>query len=85
MLSGPQYKRIAADLRAQIQDGEFGPGDLLPGELPLSKRYGVSRHTAQCALDVLEAAGLVVRVHGRGRMVKPKTSPDDPVASVDVR
>ncbi|MFI0350382.1 GntR family transcriptional regulator [Actinomadura sp. 9N407] len=80
-----RYQRIAADLRARIEDGDFLPGDLLPGEVRIGKRYGVSRHTAQRALVELEKAGLVECVHGQGRFVRRKTSPDDPQASVDVR
>jgi DNA-binding GntR family transcriptional regulator len=80
-----RYQRIAADLRARIEGGDFLPGDLLPGEVRIGERYGVSRHTAQRALVELEKAGLVECVHGRGRFVRRKTSPDDPQASVDVR
>jgi DNA-binding GntR family transcriptional regulator len=84
-LVGTVYQRIAGELRARIDAGEYQPGDRLPGELRISERYGVSRHTAQRALVELEKLGLVVCVHGRGRFVRAKTSPDDPSASVDVR
>jgi DNA-binding GntR family transcriptional regulator len=83
--TGAQYQRIAAELRSRIETGEFGPGDVLPGELRISRRYGVSRYTAQRALTELERADLVMCVAGWGRIVGPKTSPDDPGASVDVR
>lgn len=80
-----RYHRVVADLRSAIEGGELRPGDWLPGEKRLTKRYGVSRYTAQRALAELEGAGLVERVVGRGRRVKHKTSPDDPPTSVDVR
>ncbi|WP_395110278.1 GntR family transcriptional regulator [Actinomadura sp. SCN-SB] len=85
VVGGPQYQRIAAQLRAQIDGGAFRAGEVLPGELRISECYGVSRQTAQRALVELERAGLVVCVRGRGRIVRSKTSPDDPGASVDVR
>ncbi|GLZ07966.1 hypothetical protein Acsp03_54320 [Actinomadura sp. NBRC 104412] len=84
-VAGAQYQRIAARLRAEIESGGLQSGELLPGELRVSERFGVSRYTAQRALVELERAGLVVCVWGRGRVVTSKTSPDDPGASVDVR
>jgi GntR family transcriptional regulator len=46
---------------------------LLPTELQLSRRFGVSRVTARQALGVLERGGLVSRQRGRGTTVsRPK-------------
>ncbi|SFN48051.1 regulatory protein, gntR family [Actinomadura madurae] len=61
---------IAANLCHQIKAGHFRPGDALPSEAQLSRRYGVSRFTARAALIALEAAGLVTCVHGKGRYVR---------------
>lgn len=61
---------IAANLRHQIENGRFQPGDALPSEAQLSRRYGVSRSTARTALITLETAGLVTCVHGKGRYVR---------------
>lgn len=66
----PQYRRIAAELRAQIERGELGPGDALPSEATLMERHGVSRGTARQALGALEGAGLVESKHGKGRFVR---------------
>ncbi|MFG2089649.1 GntR family transcriptional regulator [Spirillospora sp. NPDC048824] len=63
-------EHIAADLRHQIETGHFQPGDALPSEAQISRRYGVSRSTARAALIALEAAGLVTCVHGKGRYVR---------------
>jgi DNA-binding GntR family transcriptional regulator len=68
----PQYQRIAAELRAQIESGELAPGDLLPSESALVERYGVARGTARQALAALAGAGLTVSVQGKGRYVKPQ-------------
>jgi len=69
--------RTATPLYAQVRsalerDIEFGmrPGDALPPEPELEKRFGVSRITVRRALDDLVAAGLVVRQQGRGTFVR---------------
>ncbi|NKZ04350.1 GntR family transcriptional regulator [Actinomadura latina] len=69
---GPTYERIAADLRALIENGSLPVGSLLPSESRICERYGVARFTVRRALEQLEAAGLVECVHGRGRFVLPR-------------
>lgn len=66
----PEYRRMAAELRAAIESGELRPGDALPSEAALVERYGVARGTARHALAELEGAGLVESVHGKGRFVR---------------
>lgn len=66
----PQYRTIAAELRAMVESGQLRPGDALPSESALAERYGVSRGTARHALAELEGAGLVEPVHGKGRFVR---------------
>ena len=66
----PQYKRIAADLRTQIESGDLRPGDPLPSESQLAEQYATARGTARHALAELEGAGLVESVHGKGRFVR---------------
>lgn len=63
------YRRIAEDLREQISSGELATGQRVPSEAELMRRYGVSRGTARQGLALLEAAGLVRAVHGKGRFV----------------
>lgn len=65
-----KYERIADDLRQKIQAGELRPGDQLPGEQVLRAEYKVSLPVVRQALDVLEAEGLVDRIHGRGTWVR---------------
>ncbi len=60
------YGRIAAVLRERIESGEFSAGQPLPSEARLLKEHGVSRGTVRRAYAHLEAAGLVVPVHGKG-------------------
>jgi DNA-binding GntR family transcriptional regulator len=66
------YRRIAEDLRRQITSGELAPGQRVPSEAELMRRYGVSRGTARQGLALLEAAGLMTAVHGKGRFVDVK-------------
>lgn len=70
----PQYRTMAAELRARIESGELTPGDPLPSESALADRHGVARGTARHALAELEGAGLVEAVHGKGRFVRAADS-----------
>lgn len=58
------------DLLGKISSGEYAPGDLLPGELDLCEKKGVSRTTVRQALNVLENEGFIERQRGRGTYVK---------------
>lgn len=64
------YRRIAAELRQEIEHGAHTAGGRLPSEMELARSYGVSRETARRALTELQAAGLVTVVHGKGRFVR---------------
>ena len=76
--TAPQYRKIAADLRADITTGALQPGDALPSEATLMDRYQVARGTARQALAELEGAGLIESIHGKGRYVRPaKRTPAD--------
>lgn len=66
----PKYQRIASELRGQIRDGTYAPGDKLPGESTLIERFGVTRVTLRQALGVLRAEGLVEARHGIGTFVR---------------
>lgn len=70
----PAYKRVAADLRAKIEAGDYGPGSALPSERTLTETYGVSRPTIREALGLLRTEGVVTIEHGRGVFVRPPTT-----------
>ncbi|MES0832248.1 GntR family transcriptional regulator [Nocardiopsis tropica] len=55
--------------------GDLAPGGTLPSEAALVRQYDVSRGTARQALSALEATGLVIAVHGRGRFVQGPETP----------
>jgi GntR family transcriptional regulator len=66
----PPSRRIADELRASIQGGEFADGSRLPSERDLATRYGTARNTAREALSILQSEGLAVAHHGRGVFVR---------------
>ena len=63
-------RRIASDLRAAIERGEYLAGHQLPSGSTLMARYGVARQTVQNAFDLLRAEGLVITRAGAGVFVK---------------
>ncbi|MFJ8982580.1 GntR family transcriptional regulator [Streptomyces sp. NPDC102282] len=65
----PKYQRIADDLKAAIETGEYGPGDRLPGESALAAQYEVATLTARQALKILRTEGLVETKRGAGARV----------------
>jgi GntR family transcriptional regulator len=69
---GSPSRRIAADLRAAIQAGEYRPGHQLPSTSALMKRYDVARQTVQNAFDILHSEGLTVGRPGAGVFVRER-------------
>lgn len=65
----PLYFQLAEVLEAEIQNGRWGPGVLLPSEPILCDRFGLSRPTVRQALERLEQAGLLERHQGKGTFV----------------
>jgi GntR family transcriptional regulator len=62
-------RKIADDIRTQIEDGTLTPGSEAPGENEIIKQYDVSRTTARAALAILKAEGLIEARQGvRGRI-----------------
>jgi GntR family transcriptional regulator, phosphonate transport system regulatory protein len=60
------YRRIEAALVADIARGPNKPGDRLPSEGELARRFGVNRHTVRHAISGLVQRGLVRVERGRG-------------------
>ncbi|MEU5434708.1 winged helix-turn-helix domain-containing protein [Streptomyces sp. NPDC020719] len=77
----PRYRSVADDLRRQIRDGRLTPGDLLPKQQQLQRRYGVGRGTVQSALQVLRDEGLIEEgVPGRAARVANQMANLQPLA-----
>ena len=66
----PQYKQIYEDLRSQIAEGIYIPGDLLPSENELCLRFKVARLTVRRSLEQLVSDGFIIRHQGKGSIVK---------------
>jgi len=64
------YLTVKDEIEELIVKGTFKPGDQLPSEYDLSKKYGVSRMTLREALRALEEEGLVAKKQGLGTFVK---------------
>jgi GntR family transcriptional regulator len=67
----PLHVQLQQALKAQIEEGAWGAGGLVPGEPELCQAYGVSRTTVRQALNELAREGLVRRERGRGTFVTP--------------
>lgn len=65
----PIWRSIRDSLSRDIANGAYRPGDKLPTEAALAKRFGVNRHTVRRALAALAEAGLVHSRRGAGVFV----------------
>jgi GntR family transcriptional regulator len=63
----PLWAAVRDDLESRIRTGDFD--DAFPGELELSKQYGVSRSTIRAALTPLRSNGMVTAQPGRPSQV----------------
>jgi GntR family transcriptional regulator len=62
----PRYSLVAKLLAEQIRQGALEPGDRLPSERELGRRFGASRVTIRRALAVLREQGLIEPSGARG-------------------
>jgi GntR family transcriptional regulator len=75
MMAEPMYRRIAQDLRQQIESGALPPGEKLPSELELRDKYEASRNTIRDAIKWLISRTLVETRPGQGTFVIRRLSP----------
>lgn len=68
----PKYFSLMEQLKSDILSGTIHPGDKLPSENELSRKYSLSRHTVRKALGLLEQDGYVEAFHGRGTFCSEK-------------
>ncbi|HBY06633.1 MAG TPA: GntR family transcriptional regulator [Chloroflexi bacterium] len=69
--SEPAYAQLANIIQRQISEGAFRPGDQLPSEAQLCRRYGISPMTVRRSINLLADQGVVNTAQGRGTFVKP--------------
>ncbi len=66
----PAYAQLANIIRRLIAEGAFRPGDQLPSEAQLCRRYGISPMTVRRSINMLADEGLISTAQGRGTFVK---------------
>ena len=66
----PLYLQLSDDIERRIDNGEFQPGDRLPGDFALSREYGISVITARAAMRVLIDKLKIIRYPGKGTFVR---------------
>ncbi len=64
-----RYLDIYEEIKNNIIEGKYRPGEKLPSENDFCKIYGASRGTVRRALDLLAEEGLVNSLHGKGVFV----------------
>ena len=75
----PSYVQVADDLRSAIEKGEYQPGQRLPSGRTLAETYRVALNTAQRAVDLLKAEGVLVSYPPRGVFVRSPQGDNEPV------
>jgi GntR family transcriptional regulator, arabinose operon transcriptional repressor len=75
-LQVPKYQQIIDTIKTDILSGRYQPGQKLPSEAGLLKRFGTSRITIGRALRELQQAGLIQRRPGSGTYVASASSDD---------
>ena len=66
----PLWRQIARQIEQDIRSQVLRPGDKLPTEWELTRRFGVNRHTVRRALAALAESGAVRAEQGRGTFVQ---------------
>ncbi len=69
----PLYLQIKGLLEKSLEAREWRPGEAIPSEIDLARRYGVSQGTVRKAIDALAGDNLVVRRQGKGTFVATHT------------
>jgi GntR family transcriptional regulator len=70
----PIYAQVARTLQAQIEDGTYRPGTVLPSESQLMDQFGASRATVVRGLNMLKHDGWIESQQGRGYFVRGRPS-----------
>ena len=71
----PLYQQIKGLITRGLETGQWKPGDMIPSEIELAARFGVSQGTVRKAVDELAAEHLLVRRQGKGTFVASHTEP----------
>jgi len=74
-VANKKFHEIFEKLREDISSGRYKPGDRLPSEGELTRRFDVSRMTVIRAMQELKLHGFVSRKVGSGTFVAAKSDP----------
>lgn len=66
---GPLYKEVRRQILDGVAKGLWAPGDRLPSETELAKRFGVAISTIRAGVGDLCAARVLQRIQGKGTFV----------------
>ena len=77
---GKRYasRRVADDLKAEIEAGTYGIGTALPPYRQIATSHGVAVNTAMAAVRLLAEEGYVTSKPNAGSFVRDRTSQVDP-------
>jgi GntR family transcriptional regulator, histidine utilization repressor len=65
-----RYRQIKTEVFRRIRSGQYGPGELLPGEVELAAEFGCARATVNRAMQELSDDGIIDRKRKGGSRVK---------------
>ncbi|MBU3735631.1 MAG: GntR family transcriptional regulator [Methylobacterium sp.] len=65
----PLYQQIKSLIVQRLIAGEWTPGLVIPSEMDLAARFGVSQGTVRKAVDELAAENILIRRQGKGTYV----------------
>src|ERR1700738_2164696 len=68
-------RQVADTVRHAINRGDYAAGATLPAERTLAEQYGVSLSSVRQALATLVAEGFVIKVNGKGTVVRGRPGP----------
>ena len=60
------YKKLKDELKSLIEARKMLPGEPLPSENQLARKYKISRSSVRLALHELEDEGLIIKKQGKG-------------------
>jgi len=70
----PSHTKVSRQLGVAIVTGKYAPGDILPGEIEIAEKFGISRSVVREALRMLSARGLIESKPKIGTRVKDRES-----------
>ncbi|WP_040210438.1 trehalose operon repressor [Clostridium polynesiense] len=77
-----KYSIIYNDILSRIENGDYEPNSKLPSENELMQHFNVSRDTVRKALNLLEEAGYIHKIKGKGSLILDINKFNFPVSGI---